>query len=99
MPDRRVPPHDREGRPAFGRLQLPARDARGVAEGAEDLPRPERREAGEARRRIPGHRSPVALDGPEERRHPLHRLRRRIRVVDVLEESQERFRRPLRRQP
>ena len=75
---------------------------RGMADGSRSARRTRLVLSGErpveAPRRLARHLAPVALDGPEERRHPLHRLRRRARVREIVEEPEERAGRPFRRQ-
>ena len=95
MTDRRVRPSDRDGRAPLRRSQLPARNARLVAKGAQNLADLEGRQPAKARDLISRRFSPLALDRPEQPRHAVQRLR--LRSFEVVEKPEERVRSPLRR--
>ena len=98
MPERGVAPHDCDGGPPLRGLKLPPGNGGRIAKGAEDLGGPEWRETGQASRRVTRHLAPAALDASKERRHPLHRFGRRVGVIEIVEEPEERIRCPFRRQ-
>ena len=90
--------HDGDGRAALGCFQLPAGNARLVAQGAEHGAGLQPRQAGLALDGITRHLAVRALDSLEQARHAIERLRRRVRLIGLLEEVEERRRRPLRGQ-
>ena len=99
MPNRRVRAHQVQGGTAFGSLQQPSRNPGLVAQGAEHLVGLQRRKSGNARGVLFGSGSILPFHRLEQPRHAVQRLRRRVRLGEIVEEREKRLRRPFRRQP